>query len=213
MSTRSTIIASLVTGLKGVALVGQNVSSRPKMPAKIGLLLPYIAVVVEPEEATFEGSSRFKTAIALYIYTNESYNAIEDLISNVKDYIQSASITNALELRLGEPVHEIVAVEDAQAVAATKLNVIRVYKEENNDTPANKYPPVAPVGYMAIANYKAYALQVSGSTTYQSMGTRVYDSHMNANIVVPAAANSGSISVDIVDAPVVAFFGGRVDAV
>ncbi len=209
MSTRATIIADLVAGLKGLSRV-KEASSRPKMPASVGdYLVPYVAVVVEDEDALFEGSSKFKALIALYILTNESFNAIEDLISDIKDYIKSASITNASELRMGEPVHEVVGVEDAQKIAGTKMNVVLVYKEDNNDTPANKYPSSPPVGYMAIAKYKEYALMASGSTTFQALGTNVYDSHINANLEIPAG--SGSISVDLVDAPVIEWFRGRFD--
>ena len=165
---------------------------------------PYVAVVVEREEPLFEGSNRYKAEIALYLLTNQEYNHIEDLIGDVKDYIEGASITDVLELTYLN--HEVVAVEDAQDKAATKINVVLIYKTDNNDTPANKYPSTAPVGYMAIAKYKTYALTTSGSTTFQSAGTNVYDSHKNANLEIPAG--SGSISVDIVDSDVVEDTGG-----
>ncbi len=37
-----------------------------------------------------------------------------------------------------------------------------------------------------------FALMTSGSTTFQALGTNVYDSHINANLEIPT--NSGSIS-------------------
>lgn len=206
MSTYKTIISDLVVGLLADTSA-IAVSSRPKMPNKVNNY-PYIAVVVDNKDAVFEGASKYRVNIGLYLLTKKNSNDIVDLISDVEDYIKSASITNVSEIRLGEPVHEVVGVEDDQAIAATKMNIVIIYKDDNNDTPANSYPSAAPVGYMAIAHNKAYALAASGSTDYQALGTNVYDSHINANIEIPA--NSGSISVDINEAPVGEHFAGSI---
>jgi len=202
---RETILDNIVAGIKTVGK-GVNATelmmSRPAEEAKV----PIVSIRVEGEDPIEEGSKRYKAKLGLYVVTYQSRTSIESLVENIKSYIETSAIANVLELLYvgHETVYKTNAKEDKFAEVMIKLSLM--YKDANNDTPANSYPSVAPVGYMAIANYKAYALQASGSTTFQALGTNVYDSHMNANIEIPT--NSGSISVDIVDAPVEESFGG-----
>ncbi|KKN19935.1 hypothetical protein LCGC14_0940640 [marine sediment metagenome] len=161
---RETILDNIVAGIKTVGK-GVNATelmmSRPAEEAKV----PIVSIRVEGEDPIEEGSKRYKAKLGLYVVTYQSRTSIESLVENIKSYIETSAIANVLELLYvgHETVYKTNAKEDKFAEVMIKLSLM--YKDANNDTPANSYPSVAPVGYMAIANYKAYALQASGSST------------------------------------------------
>ncbi len=202
---RQTILTSIVKTIRTIH-TGLNSTDFMISRATEEIRVPIVEIRVEEEDPVVPGSKKYLAILSLYVTTYQSRTGIESLIEKIKSYVETSNIANVSELLFlrHETVYKANTKEDR--FAEVKIVLSLMYKDANNDTPANSYPSVAPVGYMAIANYKAYALQASGSTTFQALGTNVYDSHMNANIEIPT--NSGSISVDIVDAPVEESFGG-----
>jgi len=204
-NVRSTILDDLVLGLdkvEGVAKATEYMLSLDNAEK----WAPIISVVVESEEPVLPGSNRYRAELGLYVLTDQTRTGIEDLIEDIKEYIRTASITNVLELLyIG---HEDVPKEDSEEgrYSSVKILLSLLYKDTNTDTLANAHYDSTITGYMAGAHYKIYALMVSGSTTFQPLGTNVYDSHKSANIEIPA--NSGSISVDIVNSAIVEDDGG-----
>ncbi|KKM86166.1 hypothetical protein LCGC14_1281690 [marine sediment metagenome] len=204
-SIRQTILTRIVKTIRTIH-TGLNSTDFMISRATEEIRVPIVEIRVEEEDPVVPGSKKYLAILSLYVTTYQSRTGIESLIEKIKSYVETSNIANVSELLFlrHETVYKANTKEDR--FAEVKIVLSLMYKDANNDTPANSYPSVAPVGYMAIANYKAYALQASGSTTFQALGTNVYDSHMNANIEIPT--NSGSISVDIVDAPVEESFGG-----
>jgi len=205
IGVRETILNSLVSGLDQIDDVQKATEYFLSLDATEDNA-PIISMRVEGEEPTFKGSNRYRTTLGLYVLTDQTRVGIEGLIESIKQYVKTASITNMLELLYvgHEDVPKEAAVEGKYS--SVKITLSLLYKDTNEDTAANVHPSTMPTGYMAISNYKTYALMVSGSTDIQSLGTNVYDSHKNANIEIPL--NSGSISVDIINSEVVEAFRG-----
>ena len=198
--TRKQILNDLVKDLDTVEGVAKATEFFPSQD-NVEKFAPTVVVVVEREEVVTSGTSRYKADLGLYVIADQSYTGIEDLIEDIKDYVKSASITNVLQLTyIG---HEVVSKEDVDdnKFSSTKIDLELLYKDTNSDTLANADPTPALVGYMSISHYLVYAQIVSGSTTLQDAGTNVYDSHRNANLTIPA--NSGSLSVDIINSNVI----------
>lgn len=212
MSTRKQILEDLAVGLETDIDSVKKATDFLLSSTRAINSTPYIGVWVDSEEPLSPGSNRYRTELVLQVLTEQSYVGIEDLIEDIKAYLKTADIDNALELDyLGHDPVPKNDIEESDKISGTNIRVSLIYKDTNDDTIANQHPSTTPTGYMAIAHYKTYALMVSGSTTFQSAGTFVYNSHKNANLEIPA--DSGSISVDLVDAPVVEFFGGRADSI
>lgn len=204
--TRKTIISDLVAGLDGLPSVTKATDLLISLDRVEEKFTPYIGLVVEPETPMYLGSKRYQVSVGLYVITKQSFTGIEDLISDVKDYLDTATIDNVLQLTYVGHDETIKEDDDDNKLASTKINFTFIYADPNDDTAANAPTDVVVFGFQSISHRKVYDLMVSGSIVYQPLGTNVYDSHRNANIIVPAG--SGSLSVDIITSDVMDDQGG-----
>jgi len=165
---------------------------------------PYVGVVSINEvlQKNDGYNQRYQTQIGLFITTKEQDTAIEDIVDDIKDLIDT--------IDLGDNVYKvtyisegIVATEDYISDDGDKYSTTRVDIEVTWNKSISSYPNPSSglTEPIATAHYKVYALLSSGSYSSQPLGTLVYPSHTYADINIPAG--SGSILVGVNQDPLI----------
>lgn len=123
--TKETLIDSLVTMLSGITSV--TCTRRLKTPQGARDAAPYIGVIASTEEVLVRDSTHTRWGLTIDLILMVKGEAIEDLIVDVKDIIEGATLpTGALQMQLvgQEPVNLIT--DDAYSSSRIVVDIIYV---------------------------------------------------------------------------------------